>query len=73
MTDREKIIDAAKDCGIKTDWIHKVPELPDFLEAFYHTAQAEALEQAAALIDGRHWTVNSGRNFAEAIRALKEK
>jgi excinuclease UvrABC nuclease subunit len=85
MTDREKIIEMAKKCGILkrltplgTD---EVWGNVSNLEAFYHAAQAEAFEQAAAVCEeGTALTsfqskecYSYAHNRSAAIRALKEK
>lgn len=76
MTDREKIIEVANVCGLcnQHGGIDAFPDYADELEAFYHAAQADAFEQAAAVCEtdgiGAKY---QGDVYAVAIRALKEK
>ena len=46
-TEREKIIQLARECGLIGYYLKQ----DDFIEAFYHKAQAEAFEAAASRCD----------------------
>ena len=47
MTEREKIIELARDCGLVGYYLKQ----DDFIIAFYKAVQADAFEQAAQLVD----------------------
>ena len=71
MTEREKIIELAKKCGIAIFNSGEVDCTFNELKSFYHAAQADAFEQAAKLCE--YIPVGcglEGRTFADAIRQL---
>jgi len=53
MSEREKIIALAKECGFGNADVCEGMFYTIF-EAFYHAAQREAFEQAAKLVDARY-------------------
>jgi hypothetical protein len=74
MTDREKIMEAARTVWSAGD-MYIGPSV-ESLEAFYRAAQAEAFEQAARACMQQCRVIEEPHEFercAEAIRALKEK
>ena len=79
MTEREKIIELARECGIKNRGFPKseVWGYEHNIEAFYHAAQADAFDQAAKLCDEQQLEPECPERTsycANAIRQLgKEK
>ena len=83
MTEQEKIISLARECGI---YHRNTPEGTDEmwcfetdLLVFYHKAQREAYEKAAAVCDQQHDRARTSagaaraNSCATAIRILKEQ
>lgn len=75
MTEREKIISLARDCGFDKYYGTDSPEFLDMLVAFYHKAQREALEQAAKVCE-KKWrkedSFDSHANAKEIRQLIKE-
>lgn len=71
MTEREKIIEMAKRCGLVGYYLKQ----DDFIVAFYHKAQREALEQAAKVCE-KKWrkedSFDSHANAKEIRQLIKE-
>lgn len=73
MTEREKIMNLAKECGLAGFLVNDYSRvMHESLEAFYHAAQKEAFEQAAKVCE-KKWrkedSFDSHAN-AQAIRQL---
>ena len=72
MTEREKIISLARDCGLVGYYLKQ----DDFIIAFYRSAQADAFEKAAQVCEEKWRKEDSfdSHSNAKAIRKLgKEK
>lgn len=77
-TEREKIIQLARECGLIGYYLKQ----DDFIEAFYHKAQAEAFEIDAKLCDRKFFELTRqygsqmgvGAGYcAEAIREMAKE
>ena len=73
MTDREKIIQFARECGLS--WVINTNVGQNRVEAFYNLAQREALEQAAKVCE-KKWrkedSFDSHANAKEIRQLIKE-
>ena len=77
MTEREKIIELAKECGIKNRCFPQgeVWGYEHNIEKFYHAAQADAFEQAAQVCEKKWRKEDSfdSHSNAKAIRQLRKE